>query len=137
MDVLTQYMAIVGFFSGLYALWLSHKAVRQDLTILCTDSHMLTFRVVNYSLRPVPIESIRLEVKENGTYVTSGGSLTLKDMSLPGILAPESSFKIDYALEQLVEIFLSKKYRLTVTSQTGNEFSFEGTIEKDKSQPSA
>ena len=135
MDTATPFMAIVGFLSGLYALWLSHVATRQDLTIARIDADQMKFRVINFSLRPIPVQEIYLELSDNGKFTRSDETPTLDGISLPGPLPPESSFEVQWELRQLIEMVLSKRYRLTLITQTGKTIRVIGIVKKEKSRP--
>lgn len=122
-------LGTLGTVTGCYATWLSYKATRQELTVLCTDRKLQKFRVINYSLRPVPVQSIRLELKDDKEFMTSNQSPSLQGITLPGPLAPESCFDVEFELIQSIEMGLSKEFRLTVITQTGREFQVDGKIE--------
>jgi hypothetical protein len=127
----------LGAATGCYATWLNHKAMRQELTIIRTNESSLSFRVTNYSLRPIPILSLSLEIKEDGVFNPSSHELSLHGVTIPGVLAPESSFKIQLSgTEQIVEMIVYEAFRLTVTTQTENTFTLEDVASKKANKQS-
>jgi hypothetical protein len=134
-EITSLILGTIGTAAGLYATWLSHKATRQELTLSRTDMDLLRFRITNYSLRPIPLLSVGLELKDSDRFVPSSESPTIEGITLPGVLAPESCFNVQWAgTRQVVEMIYHEVFVLSVTTQTGKTFRLEGRAER-KRQP--
>lgn len=120
-------LGLVGTVTGLYATWLSHRATRQELTLSRTDLKLLRFRVTNHSLRPIPVQSVTLELKEGDDFIQSLESPLIEGITLPGVLPPESCFNVQWAgTRQVVEIIFHVEFILSVTTQTEKTFRLKG-----------
>lgn len=100
-----------------------------------TNTSQLSFAVVNYTLRPIPIQSISLTHEEGGKVVKTGMSPTLRGLSVPGILPPEARCDIEWSgMEQLFDVVWHDEFTLTVETQTGRKISHKATARKKKRQ---
>ena len=78
------------------------------------------YKITNHTLRPIPIESLTLLVKKQGGVYTPAGAMEIDGLSIPGILAPESSFEVYWSnIEQTVDAVWSDEYRIELRTQTG------------------
>ena len=119
-DSVASYMSLVGFFTGLYALWISDNARTQNVKISKSEFWPKGFKITNESLRPIPINKVLLILtrRDNGQNIILNPEV--RGITIPGNLPPEQSFEIDYSSAlQIVETVLSKKRTLEVHTQTG------------------
>jgi hypothetical protein len=136
-NIIAIILGTVGTLTGCYAAWLSHKAAQQELTIVRTDAKLLRFDVVNFSLRPIPIQSISLELRDEDKFVPSDDTPSIEGISLPGVLAPESSFQVHWAdTRQIVEVIVYEEFRLSIKTQIGKVFIVEGSTKNGANQSS-
>jgi hypothetical protein len=134
--LVTSYMAIIGFLSGLYALWISDSSRRQNLTIDISDEFPDWYKITNHSLRPIPIQKVVLLIKGNSGFKPSLESPTIRGITLPGSLAPEFSFEVDWAsTRQVVEMIFGGETMLEVHTQTGNVIRSRKTKIRKKKKP--
>ena len=124
-EIISLILGVVGTLSGLYATWLSQKAIRQELTLSRTDMDLLRFRITNYSLRPIPIQAIQLVLKKGDKFSPSSEPLSIKGIPLPGVLPPESCIDVQQSTGQKIGMIVSDGFILTVTTQTGRAFRLE------------
>jgi hypothetical protein len=129
-EITSLILGTIGAVTGTYATWLSHKATRQELTLSRTDMKLLRFRVTNHSLRPIPVQAVTLQLRDGSCFVPSTESPTIEGIALPGVLAPESCFTIQWAgTRQVIELIYHGEFILSVTTQTGRTFSLVGKAE--------
>jgi hypothetical protein len=132
----TLYMAIVGFLSGLYALWLSDRNERQRVTIGSSEKRPNWYKITNHSLRSIPIQKIVLLVRNDRGFMPSNEIPQVEGIDLPGVLPPESAFEVTWAsIRQVAEMILSGETILEVHTQTGNIIRSKKTkIKKHRTQ---
>lgn len=124
-------LGIIGTITGCYATWQTYKAMKQDVTIIRTDPHQLSFAIVNYSLRPIPIQSIGLDLADGKKVTRCQTRPKLSGMELPGALAPESRCEIEWdGQAQLFDLVWHDEFTLIVETQTGRLFRLTGTARK-------
>jgi hypothetical protein len=134
-EITSLILGTIGTGAGLFATWLSLKAIRQELTLSRTDPQLLRFRITNLSLRPIPVQSIALELKDGNNFITSSESPKIEGITLPGVLPPESCFDVQWAgTRQIVEMIYHEEFILSVTTQTGKTFRLEGIAKKRSQQ---
>ena len=134
-EITSLVLGTIGTVTGIYAAWLSHKAIRQELILSRTDDHLLRFRVTNLSLRPIPVLSITLELKNAGKFTPSSESPKLEGILTPGVLSPESCFNVQWAsTRQIVDALVHEEFLLSVTTQTGKTFRLQGATTKRSQQ---
>ncbi len=135
-EITSLILGTIGTVAGLYATWISHKSICQELILTRTDPRLHRFRVTNLSLRPIPVLSIQLEVKEDEKFVPSSTEPPkIQGITLPGVLSPESCFEVQWAgTKQIVEMFICEEFILSVTTQTGKTFKLKGTTRNSGSQ---
>jgi len=129
-EIISLILGAIGTLSGLYATWLSHKVIRQELTLSRTDMDHLRFRITNYSLRPIPIQGIQLGLKVGDKLIPSPEPLSIEGISLPGVLPPESCIDVQQSTGQKIGMIVCDGFILTVTTQTGRAFRLEGKAKR-------
>lgn len=123
MDILNCILGVIGTLTGSIALWMAWNSYRQNLTIERSDLWPSGYKVVNHSLRPIPIQKVELLVKKGVEFIRLIPSPEIRGLTLPGNLAPESSFEVDWvSARQTVEVCLQKETKLEVYTQTGEIF---------------
>ena len=131
LEITSLILGVIGTLTGVFATWLSLKAIRQELILSRTDPCRLSFRITNLSLRPIPVQSITLELKEGSRYISSSEPPQIKGIELPGVLPPESCFSVQWAgTRQIVEMVFHEEFILSVTTQTGRTFRLKGIAKK-------
>ena len=88
--ILSAITGIAGMIVGSISIYISLKSIKQDLYIIKTEPEKLCFRVTNMSLRPIPVQSLTLEILKSGNGETSKEPVELNGIKLPGVLPPES-----------------------------------------------
>mgnify|MGYP003592212800 CR=1 FL=1 len=124
-------LGTIGTLTGCYASWLSFKATSQEITIIRTHPTQLSFAIVNYSIRPIPVQSITLDLDADGNTVRCNTRPKLSGLDLPGVLAPESRCDIEWdGQEQLIDLVWYESFTLIIETQTGRTFRLKGTAKK-------
>lgn len=132
MDLINFILGLTGTIMGVIGTWLAFQAYRQKLTIESSVMWPNGYRVVNHSLRPIPIQKAVLLVNNGGVFVPSTPAPKINGLTLPGSLAPESSFEVDWAgARQIAEVCLSSVTKLEIHTQTGKVFS---SVHRQKKQ---
>lgn len=123
MAILSFVLGLIGTITGCIGTYLSIEARRQHLTITRSHTRDIGFTITNHTLRPIPIESVKLFIKKGGDKYIPAGSIELTGFSPPGLLPPESSFEASFLnMEQAIEAVMSDEYRLELRTQTGKIF---------------
>lgn len=126
-EITSLILGTIGTVTGLYATWLSYKATWQHLTLSRADARLLRFRITNHSLRPIPVDTVGLELKDGARFVKSTESPEIEGITLPGVLPPESCFNVQWASTRpVVEMICHEVFVLSVTTQTGKTFRLKG-----------
>ena len=100
---------------------------RQKITINRVPSvGDLKIYVTNRSLRPIPIQSIKIlcpstSSKNKKEWVDNGSTLSLEEVALPGLLNPEQSAKINFERRDTIITATYDAYQIVVTTQTGKQ----------------
>ncbi len=114
---------IIGFALGSIGTWLSIQLYRQNLRIEMSDKRKHGYTITNHSQRPIPIESVKLQIRKHGEGFKEAGHIDIIGISLPGPLAPESSFEAYFSdLEQAIDTVWADEYRLELITQIGKIF---------------
>ena len=123
MTLLSLFLGAIGTIMGCIGTVLSVEARRQHLTISRSHTRKHGYTITNHTLRPIPIESVKIYVRKSGESFTPACTIELDGLSLPGSLPPESSFDA-YSLniEQAIDVLWSDEYRLELRTQTGKVF---------------
>jgi hypothetical protein len=123
MDILNFILGLIGTLTGITGTWFAFHACRQHLTIDRSEMWSDGYKVINHSLRPIPIQKVVLLVKSGTDFVPSNPPPEIRGLILPGSLAPESSFEVDWAnARQIVEVCLQRETKLEIYTQTGKVF---------------
>ena len=120
MTILNFILGIIGVITGCIGTWLSIQSRRQHLKINMSDDWTQPCKITNHSLRPIPIQKIILLINEGSGFNPSKEYPILDDIEIPGVLPPESSFKVSWKnISQIVELITPKERQIEIHTQTG------------------
>lgn len=121
-DTVVLYMSVAGFLIGLYNLWRADRDSRQRIQVTASDTQKDWFKVTNHSARPIPIQSVTLFGRRGHSKFASMGNAEIRNLKIPGSLAPESSFEVSWSsLEQIVGTMFQDEYYVELKTQTGKK----------------
>lgn len=123
-----EWMGVIGCIIAIantFVIWSDRRQKVKVVRLPPTDQ--LNFRLVNRSLRAIPLESLTIFFREKkGRWIrtwTRGTELKVKDFTLPGELRPEESREVDFEIGNFISTMVYDAFRIELKTQKGTRIS--------------